>query len=65
MDNVRTMGDKLRDAISEIELEHPECQCLFAAPPFKGKNGHIYCKIYDSNESGSPIGDPLKVVQLV
>ena len=64
-ETVRTMGDKLRDALAEIHAQRPEVIGCYAAPPKQLADGHMYCEIYECDEDGEPIGEVLEVVRFV
>ena len=64
-ETVRTMGDKLRDALAEIHAQRPEVIGCYAAPPKHFPDGHMYCEIYECDRAGKPVGEVLKVVQFV
>ena len=65
METVRTMGDKLREAMLEIRAEHPEIIGTYAAPPKQNTDGRMCCEIFECDEQGKPIGEVLKVVHFV
>lgn len=65
METVRTMGDKLREAMVEIRAEHPDVIGLYAAPPKQETDGRMSCDIFACDEYGKPVGEVLKVVYFV
>lgn len=65
METVSTMGDKLREAMTEIRNEHPDVIGLYAAPPKQGESGRMFCEIFACDEHGRPVGEILKVVHFV
>ena len=65
METIRTMGDKLREAMTEIRAEHPDVIGLYAAPPERDDKGRVHCNIFACDEHGKPVGEVLKVVNFV
>jgi len=58
------IGEKLRTAVEEIRAKRPEIVGLYAAPPVRQEDDHVYCEIFECDEQGKPVGPLLKVVQV-